>query len=84
MKVGEANGERTAELRSFAKDRTQFVFNLTTVEAFAKGCGFKASSGITGPLRDSSVADLARLRRVCSSISSAVTRRWFFGGICRA
>lgn len=81
MKVGEANGERTAELRCFAKDRTQFVFNLTTVEAFAKGRSFKASSGITGPLRDSSIAALARLRRVCSRASSAVTRRWFFGGI---
>jgi hypothetical protein len=32
---------------------TQFVFNLTNVEAFAKGRGFKASSGITGPVRDS-------------------------------
>lgn len=81
MKVGEAHGERAAELRCFAEDRTQFVFNLTTVEAFTEGRSFKASSGITGPLRDSSIAERKRLRRVCSSISSAVTRRWFFGGI---
>jgi hypothetical protein len=64
-----------------AEDFAQLAFDLGTIEAFGEVTGFKASSGVTGPLRDSSIAERRRLRRVCSTISSAVTRRWFFGGM---
>lgn len=72
-------GEAAAEFRGIAEDGAQFAFDLAAVEALGEVAGLKASSGSTGPLRDSSTAERRRLRRVCSSISSAVTRRWFFG-----
>ena len=79
MEIGEKKGERTPEFGSFAKNRTQLAFDLATVEALGEVTSLKASSGSTGPLRDSRIAERRRLRRVCSSISSAVTLRGFFG-----
>ena len=79
MEIGETKGERATEFGSFAEDRTQLAFDLATVEGLGEVTSFKASSGSTGPLRDSRIAERRRLRRVCSSISSAVTLRWFFG-----
>lgn len=79
MEIGETKGERAPEFGSFTEDRTQLAFDLATVEALGEVTSFKASSGSTGPLRDSRIAERRRLLRVCSSISSAVTLRWFFG-----
>jgi hypothetical protein len=59
-------------------DERQFAFDLATVEALGEVTSLNASSGSTGPLRDSRIAGRRRLRRVCSSASSAVTLRWFF------
>ncbi len=81
MKVGETQRERPSEFRRLAEEFAQLAFDLGTIEAFGELTGFNASSGVTGPLRDSSTAERSRLRRVCSRASSAVTRRWFFGGM---
>ena len=79
MEIGETNGKRAPEFGRFAENITQLAFDLATVEGLGEVTSLKASSGSTGPLRDSRIAERRRLRRVCSSASSAVILRWFFG-----
>ncbi|RYD35471.1 MAG: hypothetical protein EOP87_07315 [Verrucomicrobiaceae bacterium] len=71
VEVGQAQRQRPSEIRRFAKDGAQFVFDLAAREPTAEAALIKASSGSTGPVRDSSVAERRRLRRVCSNASSA-------------